>query len=262
LPASVLLIVSHPDDETLGCSHLLLRRPLECAVLYTTDGAPLERRFWAQAGAASREEYAHARRRELLAAMDVLGIVPQQIRVLPHGDRELARNLAALVREIGEAIAALRPRLIYTHAFEGGHPDHDSTSYAVARAVQLAGRKSPNAEALELREFTGYHARDGEFHSGAFLQDAGSVNADGDGETVALSAAEQQRKRAALDCYQSQQRVIKRFALSPEQWRVAPAYDFGRRPHHEALYYEIREMGYRFEDFRELVREADAALQF
>ncbi|MCW5965090.1 MAG: PIG-L family deacetylase [Bryobacterales bacterium] len=249
---SVLVIVSHPDDETLGCAHLLLLQPAQCHILHTTTGAPAEERFWRQAGAESREEYAVARRKELLAAMEVFAVAPERLHMLPFGDRDLPRNLATLVHQVHAHIEALTPGCIYTHAFEGGHPDHDSTRYAVGRALEMMRREGKPVP--ELREFTGYHARGGEFFSGAFL-DGGVTAVD-----VHLDPEEMVRKRRALDCYYSQQRVIQRFALSPERWRPAPAEDFRRRPHEGPLYYEIREMGYRFEEFAGLTQEADASI--
>jgi LmbE family N-acetylglucosaminyl deacetylase len=201
--------------------------------------------------ATTREGYALARRQELLAALEVFGIGPDQQATLPFGDRELPRHLVALTEHIRQQLILHRPHVVYTHPFEGGHPDHDSTTYAVHRAVALlkaAGQPPP-----ELREFLGYHARNGEFYCGSFLQDTPV-------ETIVLSDAEVDRKRRALDCHRSQQRVIQRFPLNPQRWRRAPAYSFDRRPHEGPLYYEIREMGYRFEDFACLVREADAAL--
>ena len=32
------------------------------------------------------------------------------------------------------------PTSILTHAYEGGHPDHDAVAFAVAAAVRVAGR--------------------------------------------------------------------------------------------------------------------------
>lgn len=248
----VLVIVSHPDDETLGCAHLLLRQPAQCHVLHTTTGAPAEERFWRQAGADSREEYAAVRREELLAAMDVFALPSGRLHLLPFGDRDLPRNLVPLVHQIRAHIEALAPGCIYTHAFEGGHPDHDSTRYAVGRALERMCREGKPLP--ELREFTGYHARAGEFFSGVFLEDGGAA------VDVPLTPEESARKQRALDCYCSQQRVIQRFALSPERWRTAMATDFRRRPHGGPLYYEIREMGYRFDEFAALTEAADAAI--
>lgn len=243
-----MLIVAHPDDETLGGAHELLRRPSEVRILHTTNGAPREPRFWEQAGATTREGYAAARRKELLAAMDVFGVAPSQLETLPFGDRDLPRNLVALTGHIRKHLEEHRPAIVYTHPFEGGHPDHDSTAYGVHRAI--AALRMEGGAVPELREFTGYHARNGDFHCGAFLNDAPA-------ESEPLSEEEIERKRRALDCHRSQQRVIQRFPLSPQRWRLAPVYGFRERPHEGPLYYEIREMGYRFEDCARLVEEAD-----
>lgn len=246
---TILIAVAHPDDETLGCAHELLRRPAACRILHTTDGAPFAERFWAQSGAASREKYSAHRRDELLAAMEVLGVAPTQLHYLPFADREAARHLPALAAAIREHLEQWTPSIVYTHPFEGGHPDHDATAWAVRRALESL--QAIGAPVPEHREFTSYHARNGEFFCGEFLEEHGPV-----AETD-LSPEEQRRKRTALNCYQSQQRVIQRFPLSPQRWRPAPRYDFQRRPHSGPLYYEIREMGYRFEDFATLVQAAE-----
>lgn len=246
----ILIVVSHPDDETLGCAHEFLRHPEACRVLHTTDGAPFESRFWEQAGAASRQEYAATRKRELLAAMNVFGVAASQLNGLPIPDREAARNLPALISEIESRLGDTSPGVVYTHPFEGGHPDHDATAFAVYQAILRVGKRGEDTP--ELREFSGYHARHGEFYCGEFLDEHGEVVED------VLTPAEQARKRAALDCYQSQRRVTSRFALSPQRWRIAPARDFTRRPHDGPLYYEIRGAGYSFEDFVALARAATA----
>lgn len=243
-----LIVVAHPDDETLGCAHELMRHPSRCRILHTTDGGPFEERFWRQAEAASREDYAARRKAELVAAMHVFGIEEAQLEMLPIPDREAPRHIPRLIAEIAARLRAFAPSVVYTHPFEGGHPDHDATALAVQRAIDAL--EAEGLPAPERREFTGYHARNGEFYSGAFLREASPVT------EVPLTPAEAAQKRTALDCYRSQQRVILRFALSPQRWRVAPRCDFTVRPHGGPLYYEIREMGYRFEEFAALAAAA------
>lgn len=242
-----LIVVAHPDDETLGCAHELIRRPGQCRILHITDGAPFEERFWQQAGAGSRDEYAASRKAELVTAMSVFGLDEGQLEMLPVPDREAARQLPRLIAEVAARLRSLQPAVVYTHPFEGGHPDHDAAALAVQQAI--ASLQGEGQAVPERREFTGYHARNAEFFAGAFLREAGKL------VEVPLGPLEQARKRAALDCYLSQQRVIVRFALSPQRWRVAPAYDFSKRPHEGPLYYEIRKTGYRFEDFASLAQE-------
>src|SRR5436190_11067586 len=55
-----VLLVAHPDDETIGASTIIgrLRDP---AIAYLTDGAPLDRQFWSPDATGSREEYASLR---------------------------------------------------------------------------------------------------------------------------------------------------------------------------------------------------------
>ncbi|MCZ2157142.1 MAG: PIG-L family deacetylase [Bryobacterales bacterium] len=250
LPESkgILIVVAHPDDETLGCAHELLRRAEACHILHTTDGAPFESRFWEQAGASSREEYATRRREELVAAMSVFGVDVSRLKALPVPDRDAVKNLPLLIDEIEYRLERLAPAVVYTHPFEGGHPDHDATAFAVRQGVERLRRSGRSVP--EVREFSGYHARNGEFYQGKFLGEHGGAVEDD------LSPAEQARKSAALDCYRSQQRVTSRFPLSPQRWRIAPLYNFTRRPHEGPLYYEIRNTGYTFEDFAALVRES------
>lgn len=188
--------------------------------------------------------------------MNVFGVESTQMQMLWYGDRDLPRNLTGLAEQVLDTIQRVAPGVIFTHPFEGGHPDHDSTCYATHRAIALLAREGKPVPVV--REFTGYHARNGEFFSGAFLESdlpAGSTTGQ-----EALTEAETEKKREALDCYQSQQRVIQRFALTPERWRLAIAPDFQKRPHSGPLYYELRGAGCTFEEFASLVLETDAAL--
>src|SRR5919109_1999956 len=124
-----LVLVAHPDDEALG-SGALLQRAKHPAVIFATDGAPALERFWRAYG--SRQAYAEVRRAEAMQASreanaKVFFLADLAARNFP--DQELFENLS-------EAIAALRlladeieASAILTHAYEGGHPDHDACSF-------------------------------------------------------------------------------------------------------------------------------------
>src|SRR6476661_8567872 len=53
----ILVLAAHPDDETIGASLLLSRFP-QSAVVFLTDGAPRDTRFWSAQVNGSREAYA------------------------------------------------------------------------------------------------------------------------------------------------------------------------------------------------------------
>src|SRR5262249_37360443 len=59
LLGATLILVAHPDDEVIACG-ALMQRMEKAVVLFATDGAPRDERFWKQHG--SRYAYAGLRR--------------------------------------------------------------------------------------------------------------------------------------------------------------------------------------------------------
>jgi LmbE family N-acetylglucosaminyl deacetylase len=217
----VLIVAAHPDDETIGAS-AVLGAPHETVVLHATDGAPRDPRWW-PAGISDRDEYASVRALEAARALALAGATCIPLRFV---DQEAACALRELVAVLADHIARLAPDLIITHAYEGGHPDHDAVAFAVARARRLVGRD------VRLFEMALYHAAQGALVAGGFIDDRGSVRHE-------LDQARLRRRRAMLDCFTSQRAVLAPFAeLAHERYRVAPDYDFGRPPHDGALHYE------------------------
>ncbi|MBI1792174.1 MAG: PIG-L family deacetylase [Acidobacteria bacterium] len=208
-------------------SSLLAAKPGDCLLLHATDSAPRNLAYAKKAGFESRELYVQARRAELLEAMAVAGIRPEQCLESPIADQDAVRQIPQIAGRVRDLIQEWRPARVYTHAYEGGHPDHD----AVARAVHLAS-------SVPVWEFAGYHLRDGEYEVMRFLPGGGQE------EAVSLDAAERARKRAMFECFRSQRRVLSRFPVDEERFREAPAYDFGQPPHSGPLYYETRDLGW------------------
>ena len=117
--------------------------------------------------------------------------------------------------------------MVLTHPYEGGHPDHDSTAFAVHAACALT--PSPPA----IYEFTSYHAREGCLEAGRFLPGGD------EGETIAMCPEERARKLRMVECFASQLHFLRQFPMDAERFRRAPVYDFGQAPHVGALLYEI-----------------------
>ena len=230
---SVLLVAAHPDDETIGAGGMLgrMRRP---TILHVTDGSPRNPGDARAAGYSTREDYAAARHRELLNALSIVNIEPGQLRSLDVPDQEASYRLAPIAERIAVILEELRPGVVLTHPYEGGHPDHDAAAFAVHAACAIV------AVPPVICEFTSYHAGPGSqpaMEMGRFLpgQDLGEV--------IPLSEAERQRKDTMMRCFGSQYHMLQHFPLLEEHFREAPGYDFTQAPHSGRLYYEHFEWG-------------------
>ncbi len=219
----IALVVAHPDDETIaaGASLHLLTGLL---LIHVTDGAPRNLGDAARAGFATPAGYAAARRTELQAALAVAGCSPAAIE-LGVPDQDASLHMPAIARDLARLFAQHGTEAVITHAYEGGHPDHDAT----ALAAHLA---APDLAASgRVIEFPGYHAaRDGGLTTGRFLPGPHAI-------TVALTPAEQARKRAMFACFRTQAAMLAAFGAAAEAFRPAHP-DFRSPPHPGALNYE------------------------
>lgn len=225
-----LVVAAHPDDEVVGAG-ALIGRLADCTVIHVTDGAPRDARLVPPAERGSRGRYARRRRDEAVAALALAGLGPERVRSLGVVDQEAAYALPSLARRLADALATLRPDLVLTHPYEGGHPDHDAAAFAVHAAVAL--RRRAGAEAPRVVEFASYHREGRGLAVGVFLPGAGAPE-------VACELAPPVRtlKRRMLACFVSQQETLAPFTVDHERFRIAPAYDFARPPHSGPLWYE------------------------
>jgi LmbE family N-acetylglucosaminyl deacetylase len=256
---TLLVVVAHPDDETLGAGALIqgLAGSGPVFVLHTTDGAPRDMRDASAAGCATRGAYAEARRREAEAALALAGVQPGRVACLGYVDQELSLALASAARRLASQVRAVAPDVVLTHAYEGGHPDHDGTAFAVHAALALiaaeagAGRqRSP-----VLLEMGLYHERDGRIRRVELPPAPG-----GPVVTCALDAEAAERKRAMCDRYLTQREVLRGFPLDVERFRRAPRHDFTAPPLPGPLHYERFPWGFTGARWRRLAAEALGAL--
>jgi LmbE family N-acetylglucosaminyl deacetylase len=236
LSSRLLVVVAHPDDETVGAGALLFRHP-DVWLAHATDGAPCDPRFRARSFSGSREEYARARRAELEAAMSLVGIGPERLRRLGIADLEAVFEIPRMIQEIRRAIREIEPAALLTLAYEGGHPDHDAVAVAVREAV----------EEIPIFEMPLYRAEAGtermivqEFLPGP--------------PEILLTLTEQEKvlKRRMIEIFATQQETLRAF-LPPrdERFRSAAAQDFSRPPYEGRLQYEIWGFPMTGEDWRE-----------
>jgi LmbE family N-acetylglucosaminyl deacetylase len=221
----ILIVAAHPDDETIGAS-LLLGSANQLAVVHATDGAPFDPRWWPAGAPRHRADYARQRRREAEEALALAGVPAGSIRCLGLVDQEACRELPALARAIGGEILGFHPDLVITHAYEGGHPDHDAVAFAVAAAC---ARLAAPPVVLEMAL---YHGASGQLQAGELLPGTAAV-------VHRLTEAQRTRRCAMLDRHVSQRATLAPFFdVAHEAFRPAPAYDFTSPPHPGPLLYE------------------------
>jgi len=232
----IALVAAHPDDETIGLG-AQLPRLAGVRIVHVTDGAPANMRDAVALGCGTREDYAALRRGELEAAMAMAGIPPARLIGLGIADQEASFVMGGLARRLADLFDDGDVGVVLTHPYEGGHPDHDATCFAVHAAC--AWLRSQGRPAPVLLEFTSYHA--GPAHdlvTGHFVPDEGSVEL-----TIPLDADARALKKRLMDCHASQAAVLAAFGLAEERIRPAPPYDFLRPPHVGRLWYENFDWG-------------------
>ena len=250
LQDSTLIVAAHPDDEVIGVGTLLPRFQALRAIVHVTDGAPRNGGDVRRAGVATWQEYAQLRRGEFQAAMreaEIVGEIQEICLELP--DQEASFRMAEIARRLCGILEELRPEFVFTHPYEGGHPDHDATAFAVDCAVALLWNRGSYAPTL--LEFSSYHQGLQGMETGCFLpRPERTVN------SHVLTEGQIAAKKRLFDCYVSQRDVLQHFPIQEEPLRPTPTYDFTQPPHVGRLYYENFAWGVTGEKWRELAAQA------
>jgi LmbE family N-acetylglucosaminyl deacetylase len=241
-----LILAAHPDDEVIGVGgHLsILNDP---HVAHVTDGAPR--------GTIDREGYAARRRSELIEALALGGVPPTNALELGVADQESSLAMPLLTLAVVALLLELRPAGVFTHPYEGGHPDHDATAFLAHSAVALVtarGQPPP-----PLYEFTSYH--NGSPNGGPSWMKTGHFLSRPGATEWAFPLGEKARslKRRMFDCFGSQRTVLEAFPVDVERFRRAPAYDFTAPAHPGRLLYEDQNWGVTSgEEWRKLAWQA------
>lgn len=220
----IAIVTAHPDDETLAFG-VIMRRLTGVRVVLATDGSPRDMLTQRVLGFESVEAYRDTRHAELTAALALAGVPGPALMRLEFPDKEAARNLGAFAAALRAFFAANAVRAVLTHAYEGGHPDHD----AVAAAVALATRGS----AIEVVESPFYRSRNGRFAVQSFVPLEGVPIVE-----MPLTPEEAAHKLAMVACYPSQAALLHGLRPRAERFRHMPLYDFSRPPNGGEIDYE------------------------
>jgi N-acetylglucosamine malate deacetylase 2 len=228
LLGTTLMLVAHPDDEVIAFGGLM-QRMKKAIVVFATDGAPYDRRFWKDHG--SREIYAEVRRQEAGQALSIVGAQPVFLADQVSGslaDQELFRRLPEAISAFDKRISRMAPDCLLTLAYEGGHPDHDACCF-IASQVGRSRR-------LPVWESPLYHRNaDGSLAVQVFPQPTGQeIDFKVEGELYP-------KKLEMFRTYKSQSLVLDGFRPEIEQFRPVKDYDFRRPPLPWKLNYEVWE---------------------
>lgn len=248
LPAT-MVVMAHPDDETVGAGSRLPRLA-QAQFTCVTDGAPRDGEDAARL-ALTPADYARERRLELQTVLVRCGIPPGHLRILECADQQAALQLAPLARQLADLFAEYRIAAVLTHAYEGGHPDHDATAFAVHAAAALL--RARGATEPGIVEMASYHRGPEGLRTCSFLP---APEGDVPVTTLQLTAAERERKADLVASYATQAQTLRSLALDCEAFRPAPRYDFRQPPHPGTLNYELHPWGMTGEGFRKLAAEA------
>jgi len=209
-----LILVAHPDDETIACAGLL-QRVSGSLVVIATDGAPPGYRFERKFGTLTN--YSELRFQEAAHALGHIAQATFRRPVRRRGsyfvDQHLFQDLPGAVEAISKMAREFCPDAVVSHAYEGGHIDHDACSFI---ASQIAG-------ALSLRrfEFPLYGAERAGTRAWQQFRDVRP-----DGFELSLNAPELACKIRMMAEYQTQPGAFSVFDPGIERFRLASAEGF------------------------------------
>lgn len=204
----VLFVFAHQDDE-VGYAGLIQRAPADARFVWVTNGAGM-----AEAHGLSPVEYANARRMETTVAMDTLGIGRDRLRFLGNSEDRLYKALVhqvskpnarhetydfvrAVAAQVAAEVRSLRPDVVFTLAWQGGHPLHDLVHLCVRAAI----RDLPDTRLYELPQYELANTvalRFAPWHKDPVHE-------------VRLTPTELAAKRRMLACYPTQAGLIRTF---------------------------------------------------
>ena len=136
LKEPTVIIVPHPDDETLGCGGTICKMTSagsKVHFVFVTDGG-------ASHGGHGREELSAAREEEAIEAVQHLGAKADDITFLRFPDGGAGRHLEEIAARIEYVLEALDPRSVFVPHSKDPQADHIAARSAARLALDRRGR--------------------------------------------------------------------------------------------------------------------------
>jgi LmbE family N-acetylglucosaminyl deacetylase len=229
-------VVAHPDDETIGCG-IALSKMNDPLLVHVTEGVPLH------PDEALRAEWGRTRTAELTAALKTGGLDPvrAQMRLV---DGQVVHHLSWLADQLVEVLAGCAR--VYTHAYQGGHQDHDSVNMAVRKAIHILRGAGAVIEGWEMPF---YHMGDKAWVYQSFADPTHE-------QVLNLTPEESARKKAMLNCFQSQWDILAPVETKAERFRPMQDVDVLRLPNDGRCIYAGTPWGMDSDRWLELAAQA------
>ncbi|RST72567.1 PIG-L family deacetylase [Siminovitchia acidinfaciens] len=208
----VLVFAAHPDDDVLGLGTTLSRHSQKgdtIKIIFVTNGSKGVGESWniRESESIRRSE---VRYREAVQALAVINIPSENIFCLGYPDGGTQRYLKNMSVDILMLIQKYNPGRIYVHCIEGGHGDHDMTSFVVKSICEKIGYSN-------VFEWTEYNPKQPlGSHDVNFLPSQSPKQKE---IKIDISKEEQSLKRQMLAFHQSQD--VEQFFLQGEAIRQA-----------------------------------------
>jgi len=221
----VLVVAPHPDDESIATGGLLQvarAAGAACRVLLVTDGDnnPWPQRWqekrW-HIGPEERARWGARRRTEALAALQLLGIGPDEVCCLGLPDLGLTDALMSgqpdVVALLHAQVEQFKPTRLILPALEDRHPDHSALHVLLRLALLRYSGPAPALYAFEVH---------------------GMVHPEG-AVTLSLSKAQRDAKRGSILMHATQMLLSRKrfvaYAQAEEPFRLVP-WLAAPSPHH------------------------------